>query len=229
MTLRNIIIFPIVVRDFVVEAAPTNLLFGHKTLPASKSLLPTMLQYSNSSRFTSEYITWDTISLPASIFMFFPLWMYLPLDISRVKCSIILLHGPHRAAYSTWCPPSFSLQVHSAFSQVDVQCCQSPALPTGSPIKPGNLFPDCPIFASLLDDLQLPQCFRQVSHGTSTTAVLCAEVVQPGCFLHHLRISKITFSDTAVASAFCITESQCFAPPSQAAAIPCGALASCFP
>lgn len=112
MTLRNIVIFSIVVRDFVVEAASTNLLFGHKTLPASKSLLPAMLQYSNSSPFTSEYITWDTISLPAFIFMVFSLWRYLPLDISRdpydkLKCSIILLHGSHRAAYSSWCPPQF--------------------------------------------------------------------------------------------------------------------------
>lgn len=132
-----------------------------------------------------------------------PLSILITVDIGRLPdfspffCWWALSHAPHPQHLRQTCA------AHTASLCTQV----GPSAPTvplrlWSSLKP---LPRLLHFASLAADLQLPQCFRQVSHRAFTVAVVHAELVQPDCYLNQLRISKITFSVAAVGLALCTT------------------------
>lgn len=155
----NVIIFSVVVRVIFSRAAPTSILFGHKTLSASKSLSPTTpissfsppcsippLSLQSKSHWTlAAFLTFP------SCFYFHGLFLvdvftitHMPYD--NLSCSTTLLHCPHIPTEQPPLPNAHSVSPSGwgTFSQVDTQCCHNPAFPTGSLVKPGNLTPATP-------------------------------------------------------------------------------------
>lgn len=166
----------------------------------------------HSSPFTLEYIIVDLNSLPN----FSPLlsfsWSFPCGHISHYthpEC----LWQPHvsidYAAPSAWIsraaplPTAHSFSLHQGGHPMLPQSCSSHEVSDWAWKPLLRLLH----FASLVADLQLPWCFRQVSRSAFIVAVLHAEGVQPGCYLNQLSVSKITFSVRAVGLALCTTAS----------------------
>lgn len=120
-----------------------------------------------------------------------------------------LMCSTDSAAPSAWIPRAAPLPTAHSFS---LHQSGHPMLPQSCPSHEVSDWACKPLlrllhFASLVADLQLPWCFRQVSRSAFIVAVLHAEDVQPGCYLNQLSVSKITFSVKAVGLALCTTAS----------------------
>lgn len=190
------------------------MLSGHKILSASKSLLPTLLEYSNfsiflsslhSSPFTLGYIILDISSLPdifpvLSFSQSFPCgciyhYTHLKCPMTTSRAALLCCAVPTYPQSSLLClMPTQFLSLGTGY----LLSGGHPMLPQSCPFhgvsdQAWEPLPRLLRFTSLVADLQLPQCFRQVSCSAFIMVVLHAEVVQSGCYLNQLRISKITF------------------------------------
>lgn len=175
------------------------------------SSFPVSLSTLHSSPFTLEYIIVDLNSLPdfSPLLSFswsfpcghishytYPECLWQP-HVQRWLCCTVCMNP--QSSSSAYCPHSFSL--HQSGHPMLPQSCSSHEVSDWAWKPLLRLLR----FASFVADLQLPWCFRQVSHSAFIVAVLHAEGVQPGCYLNQLSVSKITFSVRAVGLALCTT------------------------